>query len=189
MRTSRMFVLVVFVAAGGGVLSAQEKIDNPQYTNWAKHKVGTTTTLKTTTTSAMFTSEGTIITKLLEVTADKIVVEMTVKSKAAGMDIDLPPMKQEYPKTIELPKGAKKETFATGKPEGVTKEGTETLKIGGKEVKAKWYEYEVKANGSDVKAKMWMSDDVPGSLVKMETKITSPVAAETKMELTDFKKP
>jgi hypothetical protein len=187
MRVASTLALVVFL--GGGAAVAQEKIDNPTYASWAKHKVGTTTVLKSTTSGAMFSSESTITTKLVEVTADKVVVEMTVKSKAAGKDFDLPPMKQEYPKTIELPKGAKKETFATGKPEGTTKEGTETVKVGGQELKTKWYEYEVKANGMDIKAKMWMSDDVPGAMVKMESKVAAQVAGETKMELIEFKKP
>jgi hypothetical protein len=114
---------------------------------------------------------------------------MAVKSKAAGMDIDIPPMKQEHLKSIELPKGAKKEDIAAGKPQGTTKEGTETLKVGGQEVKTKWYEYEVKMKGTEIKAKMWMSDDVPGSLVKMESKVIAPTAGETKMELIEFKKP
>lgn len=188
MRASRCLALVVF-ALGSGAVLAQEKVENPMYTNWAKHKPGTSTTLKSTSSGAMFTAESLITTKLLEVTADKVVVEMTVTSKTNGMEFKAPPMKQEFTKTVELPKGAKKETFATGKPEGTTKEGTETVKVGGVDVKTKWYEYEVKANGSEVKAKMWMSDDVPGSMVKMESKATAPVAAETKMELIEFKKP
>ena len=189
MRTSRLVALAVFVAAGGGVVSAQEKIDNPTYANWAKYKVGATATLKTTTGSAAFSSESTMTTKLVERTAEKVVIEITVKSKVGGMEIEIPPMKQEHLKTIELPKGAKKEAFTSGKPEGTTKEGTETLKIGGQEVKTKWYEYEVKANGADVKAKMWTSDEVPGMLVKMESKIGGAVPTDSKMELVEFKKP
>jgi hypothetical protein len=189
MRASRLFALAVFVAAGGGVLSAQEKIDNPAYTYWAKYKVGASATLKTTTSSAMFSSEGTMTMKLVEVTAEKIVLEITAKSKVGGMEIDIPPMKQEHLKTVELPKGVTKEVFTSGKPAGTTKEGTETLKVGGQEVKTKWYEYEVKAGGADVKSKMWTSDDVPGMLVKTESKIGGPMPTDSKMELIEFKKP
>lgn len=188
MRGSKCLALAVFVLGSGAVL-AQEKVENPVYATWAKFKPGTSVTLKSSTSGAMFASESVISTKLLEVTADKVVVEMTVTSKTNGMEFKAPPMKQEFTKTVELPKGAKKETFTIGKPEGTTKEGTETLKVGGAEVKTKWYEYEVKANGSDVKAKMWMSDDVPGSLVKMESKVAAPVAVETKMDLVEFNKP
>jgi hypothetical protein len=122
------------------------------------------------------------------VTADKVVVEMAGKSKVAGMEIAIPPTKQEYTKTVELPKGAKKEEFGK-KPEGTTKEGAETLKAAGQEIKTKWYEIEIKANGMDIRSKMWMSDDVPGSMVKMESKVAGAVAVETKMELVEFKKP
>lgn len=188
MHTSRLLALVAFVAIGGSA-TAQDTVDNPTYASWAKHKVGTIVVLKSTTSSAMFMSETTITMKLLEVTADKVVIETAGKSKLAGMDVELPPSKQDYPKSIPLAKGVKKEDVAAGRPAGTTKEGTETMKVGGQDVKAKWYEYEVKANGSDVKAKMWLSDDVPGGLVKMESKVAAPVAADTKMELIEVKKP
>ncbi len=187
MRLFRILALAVLVSAGGSVL-AQEKVENPMYATWAKFKPGTSVTHKSTTSGAMFTAESTITTKLVEVTADKVVVEVTITSKAAGKEFQLPAMKQDYAKMVELPKGAKKEDFGK-KPEGAVKEGTETLKIAGHEIKTKWYEIEVKKDGMEAKSKMWMSDDVPGSLVKMESKVAAPIAAETKMELTEFKKP
>lgn len=187
MRVARILALVV--SLGGGAAGAQEKMENPTYASWAKHKVGTAITLKSTTTSTMFSSETLIGMKLVEVTGEKVVIETTGKSKVAGMEVELPPMKQDHLKTIELPKGAKKEDLAAGKPAGTTKEGTETVKVGGQDVKTKWYEYEVKTKDSAMTAKMWMSDDVPGSLVKMETKVLTPLAADTKMELVEIKKP
>ena len=126
--------LVLVVPA---VAAAQEKIDNPEFASWSKFKKGTGVTLKSTTEFNKTSNETLITFTLVEVGADKLVIETTSVAKFNGMEIKVPPMKRDVTKTIELPKGAKKEDFAAGKPAGTTEEGTETLKVGGVEVKTK----------------------------------------------------
>jgi len=57
------------------------------------------------------------------------------------------------------------------------------------EYKTKWFEYTNEAAGNKTEAKMWTSDDVPGMMVKMESKTTGTVAATVKMEVVEVKKP
>ncbi len=73
-----------------------------------------------------------------------------------------------------------------GRPDGTTDEGKENLKIGGTEYKTKWYKFKRKQDGVDVEGQIWMSDDVPGKLVKATRKQDYfGTTAETIMEVTD----
>jgi hypothetical protein len=165
-----------------------ETIDNPEFAMWQKHKKGTSITLKTTSTAEGVTSETTMTTTLLEVGADKVVVETSVISKFNGMEFKTPPTKREVNKKLDLPEGAKKEDFQSAdKPNGTYEEGTETVKVGAGEYKAKWYKYKIEIAGQKTEAKMWTSDEVPGTMLKMETTTTG--GGSSKTELINFTKP
>jgi hypothetical protein len=173
-----------------GAAPAAEKIDNPEFAMWTKHKKGTSITLKTTSSAGDVTSEATMTTTLLEVGADKIVVETSAVSKFNGMEFKTPPTKRDVAKTIELPEGTKKEDFQGTKPKGTYEEGTETVKVGGTEYKTKWYKYKFELADAKTDTKMWTCDDVPGTLVKMEMTTTAGKTTSTsKTELVEFKKP
>lgn len=179
-----LFVLVATDAGG------QEKIDNPEFVGWSKHKPGTTVTLKSSIMAGDAKSESTVKTTLVEVGTDKLVVEVAVTSSVNGMEFKAPPMKRDVPKTIALPAGAPNPKLdPTKKPEGTVEEGTETLKVGGADYKTKWYRTKNTAAGNTTEAKVWMSDEVPGGMVKMEANTTGTTASTIKMELVEFKKP
>lgn len=180
---------VTALMLSAGLASAQEKIDNPEFTSWSKFKKGTSTTLKMTASSGDTKTESTITTTLLEVGEDKLVVETTSVSKFNGMEFKGPAMKRDVTKTIELPKGVKKEDFKGEKPPGTYEEGTETVKVGGTEVKTKWYKFKAEVEGNKTESKMWTSEEVPGMMVKMEATTTGKISNTVKMELTEFKKP
>jgi hypothetical protein len=171
------------------VTAFAEEVENPEFTMWSKLKKGTSMTLKTTTSANGMNFESTSTTVLTEVGADKVVLEMTSVSKFNGKDIKVPPVKREVTKTIKLPDNVKKEDLKAGKPQGTYEDGTETLKISGMELKTKWYKFKTEANGVKSEGKMWVSDDVPGLMVKMESSSTGAATASIKMELTEFKKP
>jgi hypothetical protein len=188
MRLTRFLALALGVLVPGA-LSAQETIDNPEFTNWSKFKKGTSVTLKSSSSVAGMANEFTLTSTLLEVGSDKLVVETSTVIKAAGMEIKSPAMKRDITKTITLPKGVKKEALAGGKPEGTVEEGTETLKISGMEIKTKWYKAKSEVAGIKTESKVWMSEDIPGRMVKMEATTSGAAATTTKMELVEFKKP
>lgn len=186
----RNFMLAVAVLVlGGGFATAQNSVDNPEFTGWQKQPKGTSITFKVISSAAGTTSETTMIHTLVEVGADKVVVESSTIIKANGMEFKTPAAKRDVAKTIPLAAGVKKEDVAGGKPPGTFEEGTETLKIGSTEVKAKWYRFKSESDGLKTESKMWMSDAVPGLLVKMEAKTSGTVESTTKMELVEFKKP
>src|SRR5439155_12998084 len=180
------FALVVFVS---GISLAQEKVDNPEFANWSKFKKGTSVTLKATSDVAGMKSESTITTTLVDVTADKVVVEMSTATTANGMEFKTPALKRDILKAIPLPPGAKKEDFAPGKVPGSVEEGTETIKVAGKEYKTKWYKTKNSAGGNDIEGKMWMTEEVPGMIVKVESSTKGAVASKSTMELVEVKKP
>ncbi len=186
MRNFAFGSLCLLVVASPGL--TQEKIDNPEFASWAKFKPGTSITLKTSNAMGQIKSETAITTTLLEVADEKLVVEMTVVSSVNGMEFKSPPTKREVPKSVTLPAGTPKPD-PNKKAEGLVEEGTETLKISGMDVKAKCFKIKSKVNGIEVESKSWISDDVPGGLVKSETTTTGAMPTMLKMELTEFKKP
>lgn len=188
MRLTR-FLAPAIVVVCAGLARAQDKVDNPEFANWSKFKKGTSVTLKTVSSFNNMSSEASITSTLVEVGADKLVVEMTSAVKSGGMEFKAPPTKRDVTKTITLPKDYKKEDFAKGKPPGTYEEGAETIKVGGSEVKAKWYKYKADTDGTKTEAKMWMSEDVPGMMVKSEMTTSGAVATKTTMEITEIKKP
>jgi hypothetical protein len=77
------------------------------------------------------------------------------------------------------------DTPAGGKP------GEETLKVDGKDLKVRTASGTIKgADGEVVEYKVWLSDDVPGTIVKkvQTTKQKGDVVAETTTTLQSFKK-
>ena len=188
MRFARLASVAALVLAAAAV-SAQEKVDNPEFASWSKFKKGTSTTLKVTAGAAGTNTETVVTTTLVEVGADKLVVETAGASKFNGMEFKTPATKRDVTKTIELPKGTKKEDAAGGKPPGTFEEGTETIKVGGTDVKTKWVKFKTEVDGSKTEGKMWTSEEVPGMMVKMESATTGKIASTMKMELIEFKKP
>jgi hypothetical protein len=188
MRLTRLLAPALLVIVAGPA-AAQDKVDNPEFANWSKFKKGTSVTLKSVSSFNNMSSEASITSTLVEVGADKLVIEMTSSVKSGGMEFKGEPMKRDVTKTVTLPKELKKEDFAKGKPPGTYEEGTETLKVGGMDVKAKWYKYKADTDGTKTEAKMWISEEVPGMMVKSEMTTTGVVSTKTTMEITEFKKP
>ena len=71
-------------------------------------------------------------------------------------------------------------------PDVKKEEGKETLKIGGVEVKTTWMKYKSKTPTGEHEGQTWLSEDVPGGLVKSVSKAGD---VSTKTELIEIKKP
>lgn len=164
---------------------AAEKIDNPEFKSWAGYKPGASVTLKTVTDFAGNKTESLMTNKLVEVGADKLVIETTTVTKVAGMEIAGPPFKRDVPKMLDGPTG--KPAATVGKPEGTFENGTEEVKIAGTAIKTKWYKFKLEKPVQSL-GQTWMSDEVPGMIVKSVTKLEGQVASTTTMELVEIKK-
>jgi hypothetical protein len=179
----------VLLALAAGPAAAQDMIENGEFTAWHKFPKGTAITTKVSQTAGGQTSEVTMTITLVDVGADKLVLEASSVTKAMGMEFKMPATKRDVPKTVTLPKGAPKPPPVGAKPEGTYEEGAETVKVGGTEVKAKWYKVKNETGGVKSDAKMWVSEDMPGMMVRMEATTTGAVASQTRLEVLEVKKP
>ncbi len=178
----------VVVALAVASPARAETIDNPAYKTWAGQKVGTVVTVKMVTESGATKSDASLTYTLTEMTAEGATVEMVTTVTTAGMEFKTPAQKVEVKKVVELPAGRGKDHF--DKPEGLVEQGTETVKIDGVEYKTKWTTTKTNVGGTEMEAKMWMSDDVPNMLVKLESKAKiMGMVSTANMTLVSIKKP
>jgi hypothetical protein len=188
MRLSRLCAVAAILAIWSApAAAADETIPNPEFASWSKFKKGASVTLKSVNEFNKMKTESVVTMTLVEVGADKLVLETVAVTKINGMEIKSPPVKRDVPKTFTIPKVDPKDVPKVEKPK--TEEGTETLKVGGVEVKAKWYKTTFEVMGTKTEATNWTSDEIPGGLVKSVTKSTGAAAATFTMEVTEFKKP
>jgi hypothetical protein len=145
----------------------EELVDNPAYKSWSEHKVGSAVTYQSNTVIGAQTIKTEISQKLVELTPAKAVVEVSVK-------IDIPGAQAPPAQKTELAAKVKKSEATVGKlPEGMKGEmkekGTEKIDVGGKSYTCKVVEFSGEQNGVKTQGKSWTSDQIPGTLVKMET--------------------
>lgn len=171
---------------------AEEKtIENPVYATWAKQKAGTTLTVKNITEANQSKTESLMTYKLLEVKPDKVLLEVTSKTKVMGMEFDSPPTRMEIEKSTKVTIDPKvKEAQEKAKKDYTTTTGEETLKIAGKEYKCKWSKVKGTTMGVEYESQTWTSGEVPNVTVKMISKSTGKdINSVTTIEVTEFKVP
>jgi hypothetical protein len=151
-----------------------EDVDNPEFGYWSKFKAGSWVTMKVETEAAGNKTEMENTTTLLEITKEKAVVETKGHMMMGGNKIDIPANKREIPAKVKKGEEPKKDA---PKP----KEGDETIEVGGKKLKCHWIEVDSEANGMKTNSKSWMSDEVPGHTVKVESKSEGAMKSTTKM--------
>jgi hypothetical protein len=150
---ARIFVIIVVIAAFSESAALAEKIDNPIYGHWSSFKPGSV--LKTTTDSVAAGQETTIdiVSTLLEVTPEKLVVEMKTDAHAGDAKLKQRVRKQDVPAKIDPPAGA-----------NAIKHSTETITVAGKA-----YPCQVSEETRDtLTIKTWTNDQIPGGVVKAE---------------------
>ena len=191
MRLTRFAAVAAVLALAAGPAAAQDTIDNPEFASWSKFKKGTAVTLKSNNEVMKNKREIITTTTLIEIAADKLVLETSSVSTENGMEFKEPAKKRDVPKTTMLPAGVKKEDFAIGKPPGTTEEGTETMKLAGTEVKTRWYKFSKKMDGVTAEGKVWVSDDVPGMQAKGDLSASAGelLIGRYRIELFEIKKP
>lgn len=180
MSNFRSMVAVTFALAFLAASAFAEQMDNPQYKQWAAYKPGTWVTMKTVSDTAGNKMEMQATTKLMEVTAEKAVLEVSQKMKVAGNDMDMPAQKMEVPAKIEKPVTPEN----TQKPDVKTTEGSEELTVAGQKCKCKTTESTMKMGDTTTVSKTWTCDDVPGTIVKMQSKSEGAAASNMTMEVT-----
>ena len=163
-------------------LAPQDTV-SPEYTQWSKHKPGTSVTMSMVSEVAGQKSETVTKTTLKSVADAELVLETTMTMMIADQKIEQPPMERKVPKMlpkVEVPK----ETSTDPKPK--IEEGQEELEIAGKKLKCKRMKTTTEVAGSTMVSTMWTTDDVPGGLVKMETSMSGAMESKTRGVVTAF---
>jgi hypothetical protein len=183
MRLAPLASVVCVVLAAGSARA--DEIENPEFTNWAKFKAGASVTLSSTVHINGKPTTQRLTQTLVEVAKDKVVIATEVTIEVQGMVLAPNALQREVPKTVKLKKGEKKDDALAGRPAGTVEEGTETLKLAGTEVKARWFRYK----GEAFEGTVWVSDAVPGRVVKHMRTEGGEVPVNSILELSALKKP
>lgn len=158
---------------------------NPEYAQWSKFKPGTYVTIERKVNEhrqpppgvveAMAHPAGAevvrINTKLIDLNKDKAVLEETRIDLGEGSETEMPADKVTLFANGEISNASDSLMEKPAKQETVkATEGDEELTVMGNKVKTHWVETTIKTGQETSWSKDWLSDDVPGGLVKEETK-------------------
>ncbi len=146
---------------------------------WGSFKVGSYVVTKSTTAGAGYKMSTETKTTLTALTADKATIEseITVAGHTTKTTTDIP-------LTATAPAAA---TGSASTPQADVKTSDETVTGAGKSVKCKVTTANVEVAGTKSESQTWMSDEVPGFMVKSVVKSTGAAKSETTTEVTDFK--
>lgn len=144
-------------------------VDNPQYTSWADHEVGTSVTAKSNAdVGGQKLAVETTMT-LIEKTNESVTVESkTVTTLANGTHA--PPQTKTEKIASKVKQGFE---YA---PEGFDgkfeQTGTETINIAGKAFECRVFSIDGNGGGAQMKGRLWACDQVPGTQTKGEFEMT-----------------
>ena len=135
---------------------AQEAKDNPEYGYWKDCKAGSWVKVRLDSSMNNQKMEMTATYTLIELTAEKAVVEQSGVMKAGALE--RPVSRRE-----EVP--AKKTRVASHE-----QKGEEEIEVGGKKLKCQILLVAEQSGdgGGKVKAKVWVSKEIPGGMAKGE---------------------
>src|SRR5262245_48236129 len=171
----------------------EELVANPYYKFWAGSKPGTTVVHSEKT--KLSGPEGKLVPggvdekrityKVLAVNRSAVVVEQVASEEDFLGYVEAAPTRYTYPARW------KKAYLERILKEADTKSEEETLKVAGEDVKCKTLAGTLKGpNGEQVEFKLWLSDAVPGTIVKQvrTTRQKGDLVAETTTTLESYKK-
>lgn len=184
---------VVIAAALSSFMAAAALAEpNPEYTGWAKCKPGASVTIKGNTEAMGQKTAQTMVTKLVEITPEKAVVETTMTMEVMGQKMAQPAQKRDVPAEIQAPKEGqpKIDPAMVEKAKAAAKDakkGTDTVTVAGKTLECTTVEMDNEQNGIKAHTKIWNSDQIPGGMVKMTSKTSGAMESTTTMEVVEFK--
>jgi len=146
--------------------------DNLEYTAWAKCKPGTSIIMVSVFTMGPTKKRTETKTTLIEVAAEKCVVEMVQHIESGHQVLDMPPMR------TDVPRAGQSSVIMGDDP----KTSEEEVNVPAGTFKTKAYETSMELGDGKMTRKVWTSDEAPGGVVKMESTTTSP-GTTTKEEL------
>jgi len=151
-----------------GLVAARDagtKVDNPEFKSWADHGIGTTVTVETIVNVAGQEIKSEETGKLTKKTDSECTLEMTFK-------LTLPGTGGTQNKTESRTVPSKVEQGTEYLPDNFDGSyivlGNEAVTINGRKYACKIVQIEGTSEGVKAKGKCWVSDQVPGLMVKAE---------------------
>lgn len=176
-RASMMLIAVLLC-----VTAVQaERIDNPEYQQWAKFKPGASATTEMVSKMGENVSKVVTTHTLKELDENKAVIETLTVMHVADQEIKQT-TKRDVPAKIDKPEEPKEGE----KPE--VKKGEETIKVKAGTFKCDTVETHMKQKGRNIVSKVWTCQDVPGGVVKMTSRMDGEMPMTTEGELTKVTK-
>jgi hypothetical protein len=161
---------------------ADDLVDNPSYKGWSSFAVGSFVKYRTVITADGNSTETILTFTLMELTDEKAVVELKFVTKVAGSEFAMPPVVEEYPAKVP-----ESDTGYDLKPEE-TEEGDETIEALGSSLDCHWVRTVHLISGIKTTTQSWMSDEVPGRLVRKTSRSEGTYSYSTEMMLIEIHK-
>jgi protein-tyrosine-phosphatase len=180
-RSMKILAVALTVLCGSAMA---EQIANPVYDAWKKAGKGASVTTLTKSEAMGTTSESETKTTVVEVTDEKATLEIKMTATVAGQKMDMPASKIDVPAKVD---SATQTTTPAADPKATQTEEKVTVPAGTFNCKVQVVENE--ANGMKTKSKIYLSDEVPGGLVKSESTTEGAMASKAVTELTKIEKP
>jgi hypothetical protein len=158
-----------------------EMVDNPEFTSWAKFKVGTAVTYSRQMSMGGDQRTMDTTSTLTEVTPDHVTLENKTTMSVNGTVQNIPAQTRTI--NAKVAKGSRPDEPHDGDAKPET--GTEDIQAAGKTFSCKWMKITRSEKGTTVTMKFWRSDDVPGGLVKMD--LTGSATMTTTLTALDVK--
>ncbi len=177
---------------------------NPEYQQWAHFKPGTYVTLERkilehhennigVVEAMAHPPGGTVMrinTKLVDLDKDKAILEETRVDLGEGSETEMPADKVTLFANDEISHADESLMEKPAKQEVVKQtEGDEDVEVMGNKIKTHWVQTSVKTGPELSTSKDWLSDDVPGGLVKEEVKksVNGRLLVESVTKVVDYK--
>ncbi len=155
MRIARTAFAVLFVMMVAAPLARAEQVDNPAYEAWAKFGVGSSETLHSSMQAGGQSMEMESTRTLKEKTDDHLVITVQATMNMMGQQHTTPE------RTMTIPAKTQKKD--------VKELGTEDVQAAGQTFSCKVFEVKgINPQEPGAFAKIWVSPEVPGGVVKMQ---------------------
>lgn len=152
-------------------VAAAAEVDHPAYLSWARYKVGTEITIRSLLDQKGQKVHMDIRTRLIDKDATRVVIEETKTTDVSGEKVEQAPSRFTIYRKFPLIAGVKPEDV--GKPPGASTKGEETIEVDGKPYKTVWFDSRARTEAGAANIRTWMSDEVPGRLVKVRSEVPS----------------
>lgn len=154
-------------------LSSSEElpvVPRAEYHNWNQFPVGTVVTRVREIGDGPDKIVQTIRYKLAEKSDKQVVIEPELNMESRGRHEQNAMGTIEYPATFRLPKGMTEAMFSQPDPKAESL-GQEEIELLGKKIQVDVFTWKTSAEAGTVTNKVWMSNEVPGRVIKHQTEV------------------